>query len=124
MTNNNFGSRLVRLMAAVAVIGGVATPSDAKVRAGHQIFEGLVAHVSANNIKVTDPKTKQTISFVLVPHFNKFFKGDGVTTVQEKSLVAGQYVKVYFDQKALGLRHADRILVLNNANMAMKKLKS
>jgi hypothetical protein len=41
-----------------------------------------------------------------------------------KDLAEGQYVKVYFDQKALGVRHADRVLVLSNSNMAMKSLKN
>ena len=37
------------------------------------------------------------------------------------SLHEGQYVKVYYDQKFLGQRHADRIYILNNANMKMGK---
>jgi hypothetical protein len=60
----------------------------------------------------------------MVPHFNKIFKGDGQTTLQERALQEGQYVKVYYDQKALGARHADRIIILNNSNMAMGKFKS
>jgi hypothetical protein len=29
---------------------------------------------------------------------------------------AGQYVGIIYDQKALGVRHADKIYLLNNAN--------
>jgi hypothetical protein len=110
-------------LAGVAFLSLPLSPALAKIRAGHQIFQGLVEHVSPNNIKVVDPKSKQTLSFLMVPHFNKIFKGDGQTTQQEAALQEGQYVKVYYDQKALGARHADRILILNNGNMAMHKLK-
>lgn len=111
------------LVGAVAMLGLPFAPAAAKVKAGTQIFEGLIEHVSPNNVKVTNPKTKQTLSFLMVPHFNKIFKGDGQTTVQQAALKGGQYVKVYYDQKALGQKHADRILILNNANMAMGKQK-
>jgi len=33
-----------------------------------------------------------------------------------KAVKAGQYVGVIYDQKALGMRHADKIYLLNNAN--------
>lgn len=114
----------VAALAAVVFLALPFAPALAKIRAGHQIFQGLVEHVSPDNLKVVDPKTKQTLSFLLVPHFDKVFKGDGQTTLQEKALAEGQYVKVYYDQKAFGARHADRILILNNSNMAMGKLKS
>jgi hypothetical protein len=32
------------------------------------------------------------------------------------SIKAGQYVGIIYDQKALGVRHADKIYKLNNAN--------
>jgi hypothetical protein len=107
----------------VAVLALTFAPAGAKVKTGSQIFQGLVQHISPNNIKVTNPATKQTLSFLIVPHFDKIFKGDGQTTQQEAALKEGQYVKVYYDQKAFGTRHADRILILNNANMAMGKQK-
>jgi len=112
------------LAAAFVILSLSIAPAVASVKAGTQIFQGLVEHVSPNNIKVKDPKSNQTLSFLMVPHFNKIFKGDGQTTHQQAALKEGQYVKVYYDQKALGARHADRILILNNANMAMQKLKS
>ncbi len=124
MRKQSYRARIVALAGAVAVMGLPFVGADAKVRAGSQIFQGLVEHVSPNNIKVMNPATKQTLSFLMVPHFNKIFKGKGQTTQQQAALKEGQYVKVYFDQKLLGSRHADRILILDNANMAMGKLKS
>jgi hypothetical protein len=79
-------------------------------------FSGIVNHVSDNNIKVTDPKTSQSLSFLIVPKFDQIFSADGKTTYQMKAIKAGQYVKVYYDQKLLGQRHADRILLLTQHN--------
>ncbi|MEO7039534.1 MAG: hypothetical protein ABI186_05840 [Candidatus Elarobacter sp.] len=86
------------------------------------VFEGNVVHISTSNIKVKNPT--QTLSFLLVPHFDQVFSGDGKTTYQMTKLHAGQLVKVYYDQKGLGIRHADRILVLNHAEMRVKQVKS
>ena len=44
------------------------------------------------------------------------FSPDGKTTYQMKAIKAGQYVKIYYDQKMLGQRHADRILLLAQNN--------
>ena len=79
-------------------------------------FYGITVHVSTNNIKVQDPKTKQVLSFELLPKFDQVFSADGKTTYQMKDVKAGQYVGVIYDQKALGIRHADKIYILNNAN--------
>jgi hypothetical protein len=79
-------------------------------------FYGITVHVSTNNIKVEDPKTKQTLSFEILPKFDQIFSADGKTTYQMKDVKAGQYVGVIYDQKALGTRHADKIYLLNNAN--------
>ncbi|MGA8098116.1 MAG: hypothetical protein WB810_05580 [Candidatus Cybelea sp.] len=79
-------------------------------------FYGITVHVSANNIKVQDPKTKQTLSFVIVPKFDQVFSADGKTTYQMNKIKAGQYVGIIYDQKALGARHADKIYLLDNAN--------
>jgi hypothetical protein len=110
--------------AAVAVLSAALAPAMAREKAGSEVFQGLVQHVSTDNLKVTDPKTKHTESFLLMPHFGNIFKADGRTTAQQKDLAEGQYVKVYFDQKAFGVRHADRILILDNANITMQKMKS
>jgi len=124
MMKQSIPARIAALTVAAAIVSVPFAPALAKIRAGHQVFQGLVEHISPTNLKVVDPRTKQTLSFLLVPHFDKVFKGDGQTTVQESKLKEGSYVKVYYDQKALGARHADRILMLDNANMAMQKLKS
>ena len=78
-------------------------------------FYGVTVHVSAQNIKVEDPKTKQVLSFVLLPKFNQVFTSTGKTQ-QMSAIKSGQYVGVVYDQKALGVRHADKIYLLNNAN--------
>jgi len=79
-------------------------------------FYGITVHVSSQNIKVEDPKTKQVLSFVIVPKFDQVFSADGKTTYQMSAVKAGQYVGIIYDQKALGARHADKIYLLNNAN--------
>lgn len=79
-------------------------------------FYGIVTHVSTQNIKVEDPRTKQILSFVLLPKFDQVFSADGKTTYQMSKVKPGQYVGIIYDQKALGVRHADKIYLLNNAN--------
>ena len=79
-------------------------------------FYGITVHVSTQNIKVQDPKTQQTLSFVLVPKFDQVFSADGKTTYQMGKVKAGQYVGVIYDTSALGIRHADKIYLLTNAN--------
>jgi hypothetical protein len=79
-------------------------------------FYGTVIHVSDNSIKVEDTRTKQTLAFEIVPHFDQLFSADGKTTYQMKDIRAGRYVGVVYDQKFLGMRHADKVYLLNNAN--------
>ena len=38
-----------------------------------------------------------------------------------KDIHNGQYVAVIYDQKALGMRHADDIYIMNNANQRLQK---
>jgi hypothetical protein len=87
-----------------------------QVAAAASTFYGITVHVSSNNIKVEDPKTKQTLSFEIVPKFDQIFSADGKTTYQMGKIKAGQYVGIIYDQKAFGIRHADKIYLLNNAN--------
>jgi hypothetical protein len=79
-------------------------------------FYGIVVHVSTQNIKVQDSRTKQTLSFTILPKFDQVFSANGKTTYQMSAIKAGQYVGIIYDQKALGVRHADKIYLLNNAN--------
>jgi hypothetical protein len=101
-------------------LGSLAiAPASAKV--GSANISGIVDHVSNNNIKVTDPATHQSLSFLIVPKFDQVFSSDGKTTYQMRKIHAGQYVKVYYDQKFLGQRHADRILLMRQNNTVMGK---
>ena len=104
---------LKTLLATVATAAMVLTP---QLVLAANTFYGITVHVSSNNIKVQDPKTKQTLSFELVPKFDQVFSANGKTTYQMKNVKAGQYVGIIYDQKALGVRHADKIYLLNNAN--------
>ena len=96
-------------------IGSLAVaPANAKV--GSATFSGIVDHVSSNNIKVRNPANGRNLSFLILPKFDRVFSGDGKTTYQMRAVKAGQYVKVYYDQKFLGQRHADRILIMRQNN--------
>jgi hypothetical protein len=121
MMKHSYRARVAALAGLAAMLSLPLGPAAAAEKAGSEVFQGLVDHVSSNNLKVTDPKSNKTISFLLVPRFNKIFKSHG-KTMQQASLHNGQYVKVYYDQKLLGRPHADRVLILNDANMAMKKM--
>lgn len=115
--------RPIRLLTALAITAAVAAPQLA-LAADHDktnSFYGDVVHTSVANVKVYDPKNKQTLSFVLTPKFDKLFSKDGKTTYQMKELKDGQYVRVVYDQKLLGVRHADKIFILRSNNMPAKK---
>jgi hypothetical protein len=116
---------IAALVAALSVIGtAVVVPAPASAaNVGSSWVEGTLVHVSSSNIKIKDDKTGQELGFVLVPHFDQVFSADGKTTYQMKSLHSGQLVKVFYDQKALGIRHADRILVLNRMEKPVKQQK-
>ena len=96
----------------------LAAPASA-AKVGSANVSGIVSHVSDNSIKITDGTGKQ-LSFLIVPKFDQVFSGDGKTTYQMRAVKAGQYVKVYYDQKLLGQRHADRILLLRQNNSIKK----
>jgi len=100
------------LMPLIAVVG-MLIPHAAFAAS---TFYGITTHVSTSSIKVEDPKTHQTLSFEIVPKFDQIFSADGKTTYQMKAVHAGQYVGIIHDQKALGMRHADKIYLLTNAN--------
>lgn len=92
--------------AALAPIAAVAAST----------FYGITVHVSTNNIKVRNPQSRQTLSFEILPKFDKVFSANGKTTYQMKRVKPGQYVGIIYDQKALGVRHADKIYLLNSEN--------
>ena len=94
---------------AVAIM--FSTPA-AQAKTG--VWYGTVNHVSTQNIKVTNPKDHQTLSFLLVPKFQSIFGDDGNTTMQMSQIKSGDWVKVYYDQKLLGARHADKIIDMSH----------
>ena len=102
--------------ALAAATGLLSSIPYAALAMTNSTFYGITVHVSTNSIKVQDPKSKQTLSFEILPKFDQIFSADGKTTYQMKAVKAGQYVGVIYDQKALGMRHADKIYLLNNAN--------
>jgi hypothetical protein len=103
----------VRILSAAAALAVLALP---QATLAANTFYGITIHVSSNSIKVQNPKTQQTLSFEIVPKFDQVFSADGKTTYQMNHVKAGQYVGIIYDQKALGIRHADKIYLLNNAN--------
>jgi hypothetical protein len=106
--------KLSLLMLALFLGSIAAAPASAKV--GSANFSGIVDHVSSNNIKVHNPANNQSLSFLILPKFDQVFSSDGKTTYQMRAVKAGQYVKVYYDQRFLGQRHADRILIMRQDN--------
>ncbi len=112
---------ITRVVLSLAVAALPVAPAAAAGKVGSAVFSGIVNHVSENNIKITDTKTSQSLSFLIVPKFDQIFSSDGKTTYQMKAIHAGQYVKVYYDQKFLGQRHADRILLLTQTNAVKRK---
>jgi hypothetical protein len=111
--------KLSLLMLSLFLGSLAVAPAGAKV--GSATFSGIVDHVSSNNIKVHNPANNQDLSFLILPKFDQVFSGDGKTTYQMKAVKPGQYVKVYYDQKFLGARHADRILIMRQNNTVRGK---
>lgn len=106
-----------------AAIGFVAAAAllAPQIALAASTFYGEAVHVSTTNIKVRDPRNGEILSFEILPHFYKIFSADGRTTYQMKDIHNGQYVAVVYDQKALGVRHADDIYIMNNANQRLQK---
>lgn len=107
-------SRSAMLGAVLAMVVGIGAPALAK---SDNVYYGIVSHVSMQNIKVYNPKDKSALSFVVFPKFDQIFSGDGKETYQMKDIHAGQYVKVYYDQHALGARHANKIYLMKSNNV-------
>jgi hypothetical protein len=99
----------VAMMAGLSAIGIPAAQALTT-----QVYTGTIVHVSTENVKVESSDKAETVSFLLVPKFKQVFSSDGKTTVQMSALKPGTPVKVYFDQTALGARHADKIVILDN----------
>lgn len=107
---------LVCLVFAIANL--TCTPVRAQGKLSTQVFSGIVSHVSNVNIKVTNPKTKQSLSFLVVPEFDQIFSPDGKTTYRMTAIKPGEYIRIYYDQRLLGQRRADRVLLFTQMNAA------
>jgi hypothetical protein len=107
---------VVRAAALAAAIAPALASAPQVLAVQNSTFYGITVHVSANNIKVQNPKTKETLSFLIVPKFDQVFSADGKATYQMRVIKPGQYVGIIYDQRALGVRHADKIYLLTNAN--------
>lgn len=107
---------ILRAGVTALAIGMFCAPPPVALAGSTSTFYGITVHVSTNNIKVQNPKTKETLSFLIVPKFDQVFSADGKTTYQMGKVRAGQYVGIIYDQKGLGVRHADKIYLLDNAN--------
>lgn len=110
--------KLALLMLTMFLGSFLVAPASAE-KAGSANVSGIVNHVSDDNIKITDGSGHQ-LSFLILPKFDQVFSADGKTTYQMRAIKAGQYVKIYYDQKFLGQRHADRILVMRQNNSVKK----
>jgi hypothetical protein len=103
-----------RLAAAIflgAASAATFAPVPVQAATAVNIIYGYVQHVSSTNIKIYDVNQKDSIAFEIFPKFDQIFSDDGKTTYQMKDIKPGVFVKVYYDQKALGVRHADRIFL-------------
>ncbi len=103
--------RIRSLLAIALVTMGVTVLTARPAAAVNKIWTGRVVHVSTDNIKVRD-KGGATLSFLIAPAFKNVFSKDGKTTYQMAALKPGTWVNVYYDQRLLGARHADKIIVL------------
>ena len=103
--------KLSLLMLALFIGSIAAAPASAKVGSANVAVNG-----KTYTIKVHNPANNQNLSFLILPKFDQVFSGDGKTTYQMGAVKAGQYVKVYYDQRFLGQRHADRILIMRQNN--------
>jgi|SRR5580658_934791 hypothetical protein len=110
-------------LAAFPLLATAVTAPAVAGPVGSAWVEGSLVHISTTNVKVIDDKTGKELSFLLVPHFDQIFSEDGKTTYQMGALRRDQLIKVYYDQKFLGQRHADRIEVLNRRQMMVKQQK-
>jgi hypothetical protein len=93
---------------AIGAPVGMASASSSD----HRDFEGTVKHVSVDNIKVygIEGGKAQTLSFLINPKITKLTHNGGKSTAELKDIHEGDMVKIRFDQKLFGIRHADSIM--------------
>jgi hypothetical protein len=100
--------RVPRALAAAALTLAVGSPLVSQAMTPG-VFRGRVVHVSVDNIKVKSP-SGEVLSFLILPRFHKIFHADGKTTATMNEVRTGDRVEIYYDQKAMGARHADQII--------------
>lgn len=107
----NIARNTISAFAIGLAIGAPLGIASAK-SSDHRDFEGTVEHVSAENIKIhgIEGGKAQTLSFLINPKVTKLTHNDGKSTAELKEIHIGDMVKVRFDQKLLGIRHADMII--------------
>ncbi|MBV8081755.1 MAG: hypothetical protein JO293_03585 [Candidatus Eremiobacteraeota bacterium] len=105
---------LILLTGAALIAAALVTSAGKPVQAmTNAYWTGHITHVSTQNLKVAN-KAGDELSFLLVPKFKNIWSEDGKTTYQMSYLKPGMKVQVTYDQKALGARHADKIVVLRH----------
>jgi len=107
---------ILRVAAMALAVALFVAPAQPAMALQTKTFYGITLHVSTQNIKVQNPKTKETLSFVILPKFDQVFSADGKTTYTMAHVKAGRYVAVVYDTSAMGIRHADKVYLLDNAN--------
>ncbi len=115
----------VRNIAAAFTLGlaiGAPIGMASAASSDHRTFDGVITHISTENIKVKGMEggKMQTISFLYKPHIGKLTHNGGKITRDQKMLHVGEYVRVTFDQKLLGLRHADSVDPYGAPGMVMR----
>jgi hypothetical protein len=107
-----------RYIIATAAFAALLVP---QVAMAASTFYGETIHVSTTNIKVRNPRTRQVLSFEIVPHFDRVFSANGKTTYQMRAIRPGRYVAIIYDQSVFGMRHADAVYIMSNGNQRLRR---
>jgi hypothetical protein len=91
---------ILPVAAAFAIGTSLVAPIAAGAASDHRTFDGVVVHVSHDNIKVRGKEGGkwQILSF-LINHGTKI----------AHTISNNEYVRITFDQRFLGVRHADSV---------------
>ena len=102
--------KIAFLAVALSLGSMLAAPLSAGAASDHRVFDGTVVHVSKFNIKVhgVEGGKAQTLSFVI----------DKQSMM--RAVKPGEYVRVVYDQRLLGTRHADSVVPYDNPAMKIK----
>lgn len=72
-------------------------------------IDGRVVQISVVSLGVVDATTGKVVHFHLEPYFDEAFSAGGTTKIPMKRIHFGSIVKVFYDRKFTGTRHAERI---------------